>query len=330
MSRPLRILFPGAWYHVMNRGLRRQAIFRSKEDHLDFLALVHEAREVWGIHVAGYCLMTNHYHLLLQTPDPNLPRIMRHINGVYTQRFNARHGFDGPLFRGRYKAVLIDPQGYLPEVVRYIHRNPMRAGLEKGLGRYPWSSHGGYLSNAKRWSWLSKDVILSMLSRRKKERRKAYVAFMKAKEPDSVKRFYSLKNLRSVLGSSAFVQQIKDSFADALTHPEVPQSSSLKRSVDDVLLLVAREFDVPVDALLLPQRGRPFPARDVALVLAHRHTGETLTAVAAHFGMARHSSGGNALRRVGALVKKDRRMARTIEKLDRRLRSAPTSSRKGT
>ena len=82
MSRPLRILFPGAWYHVMNRGLRRQAIFRKEADYAGFVSLVHDVRELWGVRVAAYCLMTNHYHRLLQTPDPNLPCIMRHINGV--------------------------------------------------------------------------------------------------------------------------------------------------------------------------------------------------------------------------------------------------------
>ena len=103
MSRPLRIEYPGAWYHVMNRGRRSEKIFYDKEDYQLFVALLEETSEMWNIRISAYCLMPNHYHILLQTPDGNIARSMRHINGVYTQRFNRRHGVDGQLFRGRYR-----------------------------------------------------------------------------------------------------------------------------------------------------------------------------------------------------------------------------------
>ncbi|MDY7035489.1 MAG: transposase, partial [Thermodesulfobacteriota bacterium] len=104
MSRPLRIQFPGAWYHVMNRGRHGEEIFAKKEDYLSFLDLLEELDEVYNVKVAAYCLLSNHYHLLIQTLDSNLSRSMRHLNGVYTQRYNRRHGYDGQLFRGRYKS----------------------------------------------------------------------------------------------------------------------------------------------------------------------------------------------------------------------------------
>lgn len=104
-----------------------------------------------------YCLMSNHYHLLVQTPEGNLCRCMRHINGIYTQRFNRRWKTEGQLFRGRYKAVLIEEDSHLLEVLRYIHRNPLRAGLINDLKYFPWSSHHGYLSTAKKWAWLHQD-----------------------------------------------------------------------------------------------------------------------------------------------------------------------------
>src|SRR3990172_2071752 len=103
MSRPLRIVFPGAYYHVMNRGLAYQAIFTDRPERLGFLVLLEECHRMWGMRVLAYCLMDNHYHLLIQTPDANLSRIMRHIDGLHTQRYNRNHGRDGPLFRGRYK-----------------------------------------------------------------------------------------------------------------------------------------------------------------------------------------------------------------------------------
>jgi len=103
MSRPLRIEFSNAWYHVLNRGRRRESIFRDPKDYEIFLQTVQEAYEFWHLRVAAYCLLSNHYHHLVQTPNVNLSRCLRHIDGVYTQRFNRRHGHDGPLFRGRYK-----------------------------------------------------------------------------------------------------------------------------------------------------------------------------------------------------------------------------------
>ncbi len=100
MSRPLRIEFPDTWYHIMNRGRRSEPVFRQDKDYLMFLELLKQSKALWYINIAAYCLMTNHYHLLIQTPDENISRVMRHINSIYTQRFNKSHGYDGPLFRG--------------------------------------------------------------------------------------------------------------------------------------------------------------------------------------------------------------------------------------
>lgn len=108
MARPLRIQFPDAWYHVMNRGRREDLIFKDKGDYYAFIDLLKDCIEMWNIRVVAYCLMGTHYHILLQTPDANLSRCMRHINGVYTQYFNRSHRLDGHLFRGRYKSILVD------------------------------------------------------------------------------------------------------------------------------------------------------------------------------------------------------------------------------
>lgn len=129
MSRPLRIEYPGASYHVMNRGMTNQALFPSEADYTGYLALIEDAWRRWDVGVFSYCLMETHYHLALQTPLGNLHRVMRHIDGVYTQRFNRAHNRDGPLFRGRYRAILIDKDHYLAAVVRYIHLStPWRPG----------------------------------------------------------------------------------------------------------------------------------------------------------------------------------------------------------
>jgi putative transposase len=152
MSRPLRIKFTGAWYHVMNRGRRSESIFLDKKDYLLFLDLLKEIRELWNVNIVAYCLMTNHYHLLIQTPDANISRAMRHLNSVYTQRFNKRHGFDGTLFRGRFKSVLVCDDSHLLELARYIHKNPVKASMVNQMADYRWSSYKGYLNYSKTWN----------------------------------------------------------------------------------------------------------------------------------------------------------------------------------
>jgi REP-associated tyrosine transposase len=149
MSRPLRIEYPDAWYHVMNRGRRAEDIYSDAQDYIMFTELLKETSEMWNIRVAAYCLMPNHYHMLVQTPEVNLSRSMRHLNGAYTQRYNRRHQCDGQLFRGRYKSIIVGTDSYLLQVVRYIHRNPLRAELLDNIDGYKWSSHKGYTSIAK-------------------------------------------------------------------------------------------------------------------------------------------------------------------------------------
>ncbi len=129
MARPLRIEFPGAWYHVMNRGAGRHWIYKYDKHYHYFLSLLADVTERYRVEVHAYCLMSNHYHLMLHNPDGNLQRIMRHINGVYTQYFNRTERTDGALFRGRYKAILVDAETYWLALSRYIHRNPLEAGL---------------------------------------------------------------------------------------------------------------------------------------------------------------------------------------------------------
>ena len=116
MARPLRIQYPGAVYHVMNRGVSRQRVFLGRGDYEAFIKTVSEIHDRWGVEVFAYCLMGNHYHLCLRTPEGNLSRVMRHLDGIYTQRCNRLHRRDGALFRGRYKAIVVDKDTYLAQV----------------------------------------------------------------------------------------------------------------------------------------------------------------------------------------------------------------------
>ena len=164
MARPLRIEFPGAYYHVMNRGGAGRKAFMDDVDRKSFVQLIGEASKIGSLILYAYCLLDTHYHLLLSTPEGNLSQIMRHINGVFTQRYNRRHAVDGPLFRGRFKSVLIDSDAYILEVIRYIHLNPVKAGIVKAPEDHRWTSHREYLGKKPQLKCLYKEEVLRRFS----------------------------------------------------------------------------------------------------------------------------------------------------------------------
>ena len=141
MARPLRLEFPGALYHLTSRGNARLPICEDGKDREAFLATLSAAVERFNWICHAYCLMGNHYHLMVETPDGNVSAGMRHLNGVYTQRFNRRHGRVGHVFQGRFKAIVVERESYLLELCRYVVLNPVRAAMVKRVERYPWSSY---------------------------------------------------------------------------------------------------------------------------------------------------------------------------------------------
>ena len=290
MSRPLRIEYPDAWYHVMNRGRQGESVFRKQDDYHIFIELLKETVEMWNLRVGAYCLIPNHYHLLIQTPDANLSRCMRHLNGVYTQRFNRNHLFDGQLFRGRYKAILVEGDSYLLELVRYVHRNPFAAGLVKVIDKYPWSSHQGYLSDAKKWNWLYKDFILSLFSNEKAVSRKIYKDFVSKEIPEEINRIFGRKNLPSALGSKNFLNWVKDSFFHRKRHKEVPESKSLSPDAERIKEEVCRSYGVSRDALYISRRGISNEPRNVAIYLLRTLRGDNLEEIGRDFNINRFSS----------------------------------------
>ncbi|MGI9610486.1 MAG: transposase [Acidimicrobiia bacterium] len=161
MPRPPRSEYPGAWHHVMNRGACRQDVFLDRWDRRAFLAELAETVERHEIEVHSYVLMGNHYHLLVRTPDPSLGQAMQYLAGRYTQRFNTKHGRDGALFRGRYKAIVIESDRYLLGCSRYIHRNPLEIGAQSP-GDYRWSSYPAYLRDHKPPEWLHTNFLTRM------------------------------------------------------------------------------------------------------------------------------------------------------------------------
>ena len=244
MSRPLRIEFPDAWYHVMNRGRRAEKIFIDSIDYQVFVELLKETAETWNVKVAAYCLISNHYHILLKTPEANISRSMRHLNGVYTQRFNRRHRVDGPLFRGRYKSIVVGADPYLLQLVRYIHKNPVKAGLVEKPGQYAWSSHKGYLSVAGKWDWLYKDFILSLLSPKKQDWLKRYKAFMSLEDAQGVDRIVAGKKWPAMIGTDEFIDWVKGKYYSGRRDEDVPEARQLIPDQAKIIEAVCRYYGV--------------------------------------------------------------------------------------
>ena len=214
MARPLRIEFPGAVYHVTARGDRREDIFVDDKDRQALLAVVAQASSRFDAQALAYCLMDNHYHFVLHPRQANLSLLMRHINGVYTQAYNRRHGQVGHLFQGRFKSILVDRDAYLLEVVRYVDLNPVRAHMVQDPASWAWSSYKAHIGQAPVPEWLDTPSLYNfMLGRTVKtaaDRRRAADRYARlvAAVPDA-KLWDGALRQQIYLGNEAFVEHMQ-------------------------------------------------------------------------------------------------------------------------
>ena len=205
MSRPLRIELAGGLYHVTSRGDRREAIYRDDQDRMEWLGALGEvcSRFNWRCH--AYCEMTNHYHFVVETPDANLSKGMRQLNGVYTQTTNRRHGLVGHLFQGRFKAILVERDAYLLELARYVVLNPVRAAMVRLADEWPWSSYRAMVGKEPAPAWLETAWILGQFDQERTRAQAGYAAFVR----QGIAQPSVWEGLRHqvFLGSEAFVQR---------------------------------------------------------------------------------------------------------------------------
>jgi putative transposase len=222
MARPLRIEYPGAVYHVTSRGNEKKPVFKDDHDRESFLnALQHvNKRYNWTCH--AYCLMTNHYHLLIETPDGNLSIGMRQLNGVYTQLFNKWHGRTGHLFQGRYKAILIQKDSHLLEVCRYVVLNPIRAKMVERPEDWKWSSYLATAGKTKLHPSLTTDWVLGQFSRKRGKAEQEYRQFVNA--GIGQKTIWTEVRGQSLLGEDAFMEKLTDHLKKHKDIPEIPRS----------------------------------------------------------------------------------------------------------
>ena len=224
MARPLRIEYPGAVYHVTSRGNGRNFIFLNDEDREAFLQILSQTIERCNWLCHGFCLMDNHYHLLIETLDPTLSRGMRHLNGVYTQSFNRRHSRVGHVFQGRYKAILVQKDSHLLELCRYVVLNPVRAKMVEDPEEWKWSSYQATSFAVSKLAWLTTDWILGQFARNRKTARENYQIFVKKGISEKASPWESLKG-QIFFGSKEFVGSLKEGTkADDGRIKEVPKA----------------------------------------------------------------------------------------------------------
>ena len=277
----------------MNRGNARSPVYLVDDDYKIFLEVIKESSRFFQVYTAAFCLMPNHYHLLLTTPRGNLSRFMRHLDGVYTQRHNRHHKKDGHLFRGRYKSTLVQEDEYLTHLVRYIHLNPIEANLVQDLKDYPWSSHKDYLK-AKDEEWLKVTPTLKMFSKSLLAAKKAYLDFIRDGIDPKTKAFFSLKKPGPIFGDVDFVESIKEKFlmkGDDVSK-EVPEARWLhgERMVNRIKKEVSRKFNVSKEALCLSKRGEHNRPRTIAVALSRELSGLRLGELAGHFGLGSYKT----------------------------------------
>lgn len=208
MARPLRLELSGGVYHVTSRGDGREDIYLSDADRQLWLAVFTEVCERFNWVCHAWCQMTNHYHLLIETPDANLSLGMRQLNGVYTQRFNRSHGRSGHVFQGRYKAILVERDSYLLELARYVVLNPLRAqGMIERLEDWPWSSYLATCGQTPAPVWLQTDWILGQFGTQRDQAIVDYIRFVHqgARLPS----VWAQLQGQIYLGSAAFVEQMQ-------------------------------------------------------------------------------------------------------------------------
>jgi REP element-mobilizing transposase RayT len=280
MPRPLRIEFPGALYHLSSRGDRRAAIYQDDVDRERFLEVLREVVAVYHWICHAYCLMDDHYHLVVETPDANLSKGMRQLNGVYTQASNRRRGRAGPLFEGRFKAILVDGDRYLLELARYVVLNPVRAGVVAAPDGWPWSSYRATVGELSTPACLSVDALLGNFGSRRPRARAAYARFV-AEGIGGPSIWEQLRG-RVYLGDERFVTQMQKRLQKG-SNEEAQISRSQRRSVAASLASIEKQS----------------ASRNEAIIKSHSTGVYSYQDIAAHFGI-HFTSVGRIVRRARA------------------------------
>ncbi|MCW8935561.1 MAG: transposase [Gammaproteobacteria bacterium] len=245
MARPLRIELPGGLYHITSRGDRREDIYLNDADRLEWLRILKMVchRFNWVCH--AWCQMTNHYHIIIETPEGNLSQGMRQLNGVYTQWINRAHDRVGHVFQGRYKAIIIDKDSYLLEVARYVVLNPVRAGMVRDTKQWAWSSYRNMIGQVAAPEWLETDWILGQFSKQRARAITKYIEFVH----DGIELpspWLMLKG-QIYLGDEKFMARMQQHAENEIGQAEIPRAQ--RRPITKPLTYYQKKYKTRNDAI---------------------------------------------------------------------------------
>jgi putative transposase len=289
MARPLRIEYPDAFYHVSNCGLDKQRVFPSDKYFQAFLDGLEETCSRLNVEVHSYCLLRDQYHLVIKTPEANLSRFMRQVDGLYTQQYQRLKKTDGSLFKGRYKAVLIQADNFLLPLTRYIHTRVKAAEVKT----YNWSSYGYYSKKAKPPTWFKRDEALKQLRVAAAKRQAAYSRYVSQGIDEDMDRFYGKKNLSSIMGDDKFRSQAQKKRASTKVRGVSRGANAKWRpSCKQIISAVAQQFKVTEASIYTAARGpgsKNVP-RWIAMYLCQELSAVTLQAIAKLFKLKRYGT----------------------------------------
>jgi len=264
MTRPLRLELAGGLYHVTSRGDRRECIYDNDKDRIEWLEILKNVcnRYNWQCH--AYCLMDNHYHIVIETVEANLSKGMRQLNGVYTQYYNREHGRAGHVFQGRYKGILVERDEYLLELARYVVLNPVRAKMVKDIIDWKWSSYSATIGNIAAEYWLETDWILGQFSNQRKQAIKRYINFVQ--DGIGLPSIWGHLQNQIFLGSESFIN-------------ENQKQIHLKDTLNDVPRIQKRKLPKPLEYY-----DKKYSNQKIAILNAYLSGGYTLKEIGDYFG----------------------------------------------
>jgi REP element-mobilizing transposase RayT len=333
MPRPPRIEAPDALYHVTARGVQKSAIVRDDHDRVRWFDYLKEAVSRHGLELYAFALMDNHFHLFLSTPRANLSEAMQYLNGSYAAYFNARHERKGHLFENRYRAILIESQGHYVEVSRYVHLNPVRAGLVKRPEDYAWSSYIGYHSGRMPLSWLNYGRVLAEFSTAnptkgvrplllEKEARERYREFVAAGVGKKIAPPWAHAIGGWILGSPRFAAKTYALLAKGPKGDRWDSRAGSGKAVDATLDEIARavcdHFNITMGELMTSGKNRAL-ARAAFVFLARERAGFSLKSIGMFIGVASRGAVFAMGRRASAKAGEKKEFYKMISQLEGRL-----------
>ncbi len=278
VSRPLRIEYPGAFYHVTSRGNERKMVFESTRDREKYLSYLESAHQRYWAIIHAYCLMGNHYHLLLETPKGNLSQILHHINGAYTTYFNIKRDRSGHLFQGRFKGILVDKDAYCKELSRYIHLNPVRAGTVKTPLEYPWSSYRYFIGRGKRPEWLTMEFVLGDFGGEGRRGFKRYREYVERGEAKELRNPFKDVIASTFLGSEDFINRIRVEYLE--------KKKIDKRNIPAIKRVLKGPSLEEIERAVLKVLGRDDALyKKMCIYMSHQYSGMKLDEIGVWFGM---------------------------------------------